>query len=152
LRQYYNTKALAEKTVSRPFSETTFRRNFTNPLAPFRSEIEFLKNTNQYQQYLVSGEVLNGLEAIVEKKYALNKRIAKYRLSSSRWPGYQYINKVNLENKRRKLSVEGQLYTTEEVIAKGLAETREAVYARVRSKNQRWINWFWVSSGKNLKN
>lgn len=148
LRQYYNTKALTEKTISRPLSETTFRRNFTNPLAPFRSEIEFIENTKQYQQYLVYGETLKGLEAIVEKGYALNKRIAKYRLSSSKWPDYQYIDKVTVKNKRRKLSVEGQLYTTEEVIAKGLAETREVIYARVRSKNQKWINWFWVESEK----
>lgn len=89
---------------------------------------------------------MNGLEAIVEKGYALNKRIAAYRVSSSKWPDYQYINKVNVKNKRRKLSVDGQLYTTEEVIAKGLAETREVIYARVRSKNKSWSNWFWVDS------
>jgi len=83
LRDYYNTKALTEKTISRPLSETTFRRNFTNPLAPFRHDIEFIEYTKQYQQYLVYGETLNGLEAIVEKGYALNKRIAAYRLSSS---------------------------------------------------------------------
>ena len=56
-----------------------------------------------------------------------------------------------MKNKRRKLSVNGQLYTTEEVIAKGLAETREVIYACVRSKNQSWSNWFWVDSeGKKI--
>lgn len=53
LREYYNTKALKEKIISRPLSETPFRRNFTNPLAPFRHQIVFIENTKQYQQYLV---------------------------------------------------------------------------------------------------
>ena len=43
LRQYYNTKALKEKRISRPLSETTFHRNYINPLAPFRDQIVFIE-------------------------------------------------------------------------------------------------------------
>nr|AOC61647.1 putative GIY-YIG homing endonuclease [Gloeotilopsis planctonica] len=148
LREYYNAKGLKNQTLSRPLSETTFRRDFINPYGKNYGKIIFVKATKQLQQYCVKGEICNGVEEIVEKGYAKNKRQAAYRLSSSKWPDYQYLNKVQVTKNRRKISINGVFYTTEEIIEKGLAKNREVIYARLRSQSSSWKNWFWADKPK----
>nr|AOC61477.1 putative GIY-YIG homing endonuclease [Rhexinema sarcinoideum] len=148
LREYYNEKGLKNQTLVRPLSESTFRRDFISPYGKNYGEITFVKVTKQLQQYCVKGEICNGLEEIVEKGFAKNKRQAVYRLSSSKWPDYQYIKKVQVAKNRRKISINGVLYTTEEIIEKGLAENREVIYARLRSQSFSWKDWFWVDKPK----
>jgi group I intron endonuclease len=148
LREYYNEKGLKNQTLVRPLSETTFRRNFISPYGKNYGEITFVKVTKQLQQYCVKGEICYGVEEIVEKGFAKNKRQAVYRVSSSKWPDYQYIKKLQVTKNRRKISINGVIYTTEEIIEKGLAENREVIYARLRSQSSSWKNWFWVDKPK----
>jgi hypothetical protein len=145
LFEYFNSKGLKDGTLSRPLSETTFRRNYLNPYAPLKDQIRFIQITKQFQKYLINGEICNGLEEIVEKGFAKNTRQAAYRLSSAKWPNYKYIDKIKVQKKRRKVSINGQLYTTEDAIEAKLAENRDVLYYRIKSKSEIWKAWFWIN-------
>lgn len=101
----------------RPYSEASFRRQFLYHDSPRRNKVVFIEKTkvvNQFQQYKVYGKIYNGLEEIVTNKLAKKKCQASYRLNSSRWPDYEYINKAKRTTKnQRTLSIDGQIKKTE---------------------------------------
>lgn len=146
LRAYINEKGLKNGSLLRPLSEHSFRRRYLNHESPQRSELVFIKTTKQFQQYKVYGKIYFGVQEIVTNKLVKNKRQANYRLSSSTWPDYEYINKTKLKKNRRTLSIDGQTYTSDQAIAKGLVNNQSTLYARLKSKTQTWKTWFWVDN------
>jgi hypothetical protein len=80
---------------------------------------------------------------------AKNKRQASYRLNSSRWPDYEYINKAKRTTKNQQtLSIDGQTYTSDQAIEKGLGNNKSILYYRLRRKSPTWKLWFWIDDSK----
>lgn len=143
LREYYNHKAFVEKSA-RPLSESTFRPHVINRLGPFRHLIILIGTTKQLKEYRINGKIFTGIDEIVKKGFARNKRQACYRLGSPNWPNYEYLNKTEIRKNRRKMSINDKIYITEQALAKGLAENRDQLYQRLRSQSKLWKTWYWL--------